>query len=101
MNPNGTVMIARGGQLISTSTVTVSGQLPAALSTFSTDGSTALVEDGNFEGVGLYDLVTRHRIGDRHWGCTIAERQRLVARSDGRPLILGDDLLCSIEQVAR
>ncbi|HUF72467.1 MAG TPA: choice-of-anchor B family protein [Gammaproteobacteria bacterium] len=101
MNPNGTVMIARGGQLISTSTVTVAGQLPAGLSTFSTDGTTALVEDGNFKGVGLYDLLTRLRIGERHWGCTIAERQRLVARSDSRPLILGDDRLCSIEQVAR
>jgi hypothetical protein len=101
MNPNGTVMITRGGQLISTSTVTVTGQLPAGLSTFSTDSSTALVEDGDFDGVGIYDLLTRLRIGERYWGCTIAERQRLVARSNGHPLVLGDDLLCSIEQVAR
>lgn len=101
MNPNGAVMITRSGQLISTSTVTVTGQLPAGLSAFSADGSTVLIEDGNFEGVGLYDLDTRFRIGERHWGCTIAERQRLAARSDGRPLVLGDDLLCSIEQVAR
>lgn len=97
ISPDGSVLLVRGGQLVQASTVTVVGLLPWGISAFTPDGSTVLVEESGFDGLGVYDLATRLKIGQRHWGCTIAESQRLVVRSDGRALVLGDDLLCSIE----
>lgn len=101
ISPDGSLLILRGGQLVETSAVKVVGQLPMGISTFTTDGSAVLVEENGFDGVGVYDLATQRKVGQRHWGCPIVQSKRLVARSDGRPLILGDDLLCSIETVPR